>query len=101
VCVPHARAQIFCNKNDLKEAKGSDRVKLLLQKEIDEMRKTRGTMSVADGDSISGGRVLGVQGKPFKFEDETGRNIAFSSGSAKSSAEGGIGSLLTFLETLA
>lgn len=35
---------VFCNKNDVPDAKNTDRVKLILQKELESMRKTRTTM---------------------------------------------------------
>jgi hypothetical protein len=77
----------------LKEAKGCDRVKLMLQKEIESMRRTFDTISVSghgnndvseNGDDFSErGTGLGVfadAGKPFKFEDIA--SITFANGSA-------------------
>ena len=65
---------VFSNKSDLKEAKSSDRVKGLFQKEVESMRKTAGTMGVADGNKAA---VLGDE--HFNLD---ARGVLFASGSA-------------------
>eukprot|EP00613_Pedinella_sp_CCMP2098_P071614 CAMPEP_0171913926 /NCGR_PEP_ID=MMETSP0993-20121228/12176_1 /TAXON_ID=483369 /ORGANISM="non described non described, Strain CCMP2098" /LENGTH=286 /DNA_ID=CAMNT_0012548107 /DNA_START=28 /DNA_END=888 /DNA_ORIENTATION=- len=102
---------VFCNKADQKEAKGSERVKMLLQKEIEGMCKTSAKMPIAgsddgDGDELgsssSSSSSLGAlagyaeAGKPFKFDD-TG-SVTFASGSAiDSEASGGLKAVVGFL----
>lgn len=84
---------MFCNKSDEKEAKSSDRVKVILQREIDSMRKTSGTISEA-GLSEQGNKVLGVDGHVFSFDSM--RKVTFASGSAISAL--GFDDLLRFME---
>ena len=101
--------QVLCNKGDqTAAAKGPDRVKVILQKELEGLRKTAGTMGVAgfgdnDGDG-AGSRVLGGSGggAPYKFEDDGERTVTFASGSAKDpAAAGGVAAVVEFLEAVA
>jgi signal recognition particle receptor subunit beta len=105
-----AFSKVFCNKADQKEAKGSERVKLLLQKEIDGMRKTSGKMAVSGGDNdadvlaasgdsdANSGALEGFSdsGKPFKFDNN--ESVTFASGSAlDKGASGGLTAVVDFL----
>lgn len=59
---------LVLNKSDLKEAKIS-RAKLLLQKEIEKLRGTRGTLGTqGEEDDIPTAMALGRPGQPFNLE---------------------------------
>lgn len=90
---------VLCNKQDQQEAKNSNRVKMLLQKEIDDMRKTSGTMTTAGGEGGEAGSdraaILGPVGKSFKFDEWAERSVTFASSSAVS--EDGLAALAEFI----
>ncbi|CAM9447878.1 unnamed protein product [Discosporangium mesarthrocarpum] len=59
---------LACNKSDLRAVKLS-RVKTLLQREIDNLRSTRGTLGTQGiEDQLSGTVALGRPGQPFIFD---------------------------------
>lgn len=86
------------------DAKAHDRVKVLLQREVDTMKKTGTTMGVAEQISAnSSKRIIDGDISPFTFDfDQDNGSIApvvFASGSALSDQPKGLASLTDFIES--
>lgn len=89
------------------DAKNHDRVKVLLQREVDNMRKTGTTMGVVDNTATSTTslRINGDLNTPFTFEFDESSGIApvtFASGTAiggGDDASEGLASLIEFMES--
>ncbi|KAI8998188.1 signal recognition particle receptor beta subunit-domain-containing protein [Gaertneriomyces semiglobifer] len=88
---------ILCNKCDVLLALKEDRIKALLEEEIDRLRVTR-TAEVQNQDEDKEEEFLGDEGKPFKFE-QLPNGVRFKSCSLKSkqSEEDGLASVQAFI----
>lgn len=74
---------IALNKSDLKEAKPA-RAKTLLQKEIEKLRSTRGTLGTqGEEDNLPHGLALGRPGQPFNLEIDSPCEVIMATCSAK------------------
>jgi signal recognition particle receptor subunit beta len=60
---------IACNKSDLADAKSTDKVKALLEGELETLRSTSSSLGDIGGDDEGGAIKLGVEGKVFTFDD--------------------------------
>ncbi len=86
---------MFCNKADVKEHKAADRLKVLLQREVDSLRKSSGTIGVAGATATTDAHSPD-QGQPFSFDSP--RAVAFASGSAVDpGAAGGLAAVKDFV----
>ncbi|CAM9138890.1 unnamed protein product [Ascophyllum nodosum] len=83
------------NKSDLREAKAS-RAKVLLQKEIEKLRLTRGTLGAqGEEDDMPATMTLGRPGQPFSLEVDSPCEVAIATCSVMK--EGGLGPIEDFI----
>ncbi|CAM9633354.1 unnamed protein product [Hapterophycus canaliculatus] len=83
------------NKSDLKEAKAS-RAKMLLQKELDKLRSTRGMLGTqGEEDDMPVAMALGRPGQPFNLEVDSPCEVVVASCSAVK--EGGLDAVVEFV----
>ena len=74
---------IACNKSDVEGSRPPARVKLVIQQELDKIRKTRQSIEVAgDVETIP----LGREGQQFLIERDSPMKVVFASSSGKSGA---------------
>lgn len=86
---------IALSKSDIKEAKAS-RAKMLLQKELDKLRSTRGMLgSQGEEDDMPSAMALGRPGQPFSLEVDSPCEVAVAGCSVVK--EGGLESVLEFV----
>lgn len=89
---------IALNKSDVKEAKPT-RAKSLLQKEIEKLRGTRGTLGTqGEEDDLPAALALGRPGQPFNLEVDSPCEVFISPCSVK---DGNLGAVVDFLRTRA
>lgn len=83
------------SKSDLKEAKAS-RAKMLLQKELDKLRGTRGMLGTqGEEDDMPSAMALGRPGQPFSLEVDSPCEVVIAGCSVVK--EGGLDSVLDFV----
>lgn len=86
---------IALNKSDVKEAKVS-RAKILLQKELDKLRGTRGTLGTqGEEDDIPVAMALGRPGQPFSLEVDSPCEVVIAACSVEK--EGGLDPVADFV----
>ena len=83
--LPDNGVLVLCNKTDMVGAKTPARAKLMLQTELEALRKTTlslaGTAGEADGDGAAGA-PLGEAGRPFAFDKDAPCAVSFVAASA-------------------
>ena len=83
--LPDNGVLVLCNKTDMVGAKTPARAKLMLQTELEALRKTTlslaGTAGEADGDGAAGAQ-LGEAGRPFAFDKDAPCAVSFVAASA-------------------
>jgi hypothetical protein len=83
------------------DAKNHDRVKVLLQREVDSMKKSGNTIGVADSSSASTSARINSAGTfTFDFDESSGfAPVTFASGSAVGDQPEGLAPLTEFMDS--
>lgn len=92
---------VACNKSDVVGAKAPEKIRQAVEREVEELRKTRAAMADVGSEGGSGGAPaddrlpLGRPGQKFKFAEDAPCDISFA---ACSTADGDFGDVGAFLE---
>jgi len=87
---------IACNKSDLPAIKSPEKIRVILEKELNALKKTRSVQLESVGDDADEMVPLGLPDQPFKFEDASAK-VSFVSCSV---AKGETAPVLDFVQQI-